>query len=90
MYVKIADLASVMGTGLALLTLLLEQPLGLPSTTVASVQLSWHDSTQAAWHCRLSKSGAISVTISVLPGFQFDVDKASAHYVLFQCGFRFN
>lgn len=82
---KITNLASVMGTTLALLTVLFEQPLALPSPTVALVQLSWHGCTQAAWHLQLRalfKSEAISVTIAVLPGFQFAVDKASTHYVL--------
>lgn len=49
--------------------------------------LALHDNTQVTMVPQLrtlSKSGAISVTISILLGFQFAVDNGSVFYVLLQ------
>lgn len=55
---------------------------------VFSVQVARHDCIQATMALQLgtslSKPGTISVNSSVLPGFQFAVENASALYVLLQ------
>lgn len=60
---------------------------GWRRVAVSSVQVALHDCIQATIALQLgtlSKPGTISVTSSVLPGFQFAVDNASALYVLLQ------
>lgn len=92
-HMKIPNLSLAMGTTLALLTTLLEQPLcrSLIYCGLSWAFMAWLHSGCLTLQLRtLSKSVAISVTISMLSGFQFAVDKAISHCVLLQCGFCFN